>query len=48
MEGWGVGEGVDFFAAAQAEDGSTDEEKWDVGAYFGGQFEAVGAGKCET
>jgi hypothetical protein len=45
MEGIGVGEGVDFFAAAEAEDGSAEEEEGDVGAYFGGHFEAGWTGE---
>ena len=31
-----IGEGMDVFAAAEAEDGSADEEEGDVGADLGG------------
>ena len=40
-----VGHGVDFFASAEAENGSPDEEERDVGAYFGCYFEAFCTGK---
>jgi hypothetical protein len=36
--GWGVGEGVDFFTTAQAQDRAADKEERDVGAYLGGYF----------
>ena len=48
MEGIGVGEGVDLLAAAEAEDGAAEQEKRDVGADFGGYFEACWAGEGEA
>ena len=34
------GEGVDFLAAVEAQNSAAEQEKGDVGAYFGGYFEA--------
>jgi hypothetical protein len=40
-----IGEGVDLFSMTKTENGSADEEEWDVGSDGGGNSEALGEGQ---